>query len=303
MEVGGGSIAGTPTPGSPSSTPPPLCLRELPSSTTTLPSPLDGRDLSNSRPLDHRDCRDGNASRIAPSSLLPSALYKPSVSSSINLDQNADPDEKQVSHAQSLPPMHLHPEYDLPAPASSGHHSFTPSASPLTARHLQTAPAPTPSPDSAIHSTIYSPSQSPVQSRHGPFSGFSSPYHSSLRTTPSLSRNNSDASQYGGSQYSLSSATSPLSPSHYSPSHSPVTSSRYSHNHPGFPSPALPSSPLPRHSGHLSLPLYSHGVILRFQPISSFKFFPHFLLVSTVTCSIPQHTRIRSHPIPLSGMD
>merc|ERR1712012_1093167 len=33
-------------------------------------------------------------------------------------------------------------------------------------------------------------------------------------------------------------------------------------NHPGFPSPALPSSPLPRHSGHLSLPLYSHGVIL-----------------------------------------
>ena len=37
-----------------------------------------------------------------------------------------------------------------------------------------------------------------------------------------LSRNNSDASQYGGSQYSLSSATSPLSPSHYSPSHSPV---------------------------------------------------------------------------------
>jgi len=255
MEVGGGSVAGTPTPGSPSSTPPPLCLRELPSSTTTLPPspldhrdlstsrPLDHRDLSNSRPLDHRDCRDG--SRIAPSSLLPSALYKPS-----------------VSHAQSLPPMHLHPEYDLPAPASSGHHSFTPSASPLTARHLQTAPAPTPSPDSAIHSTIYSPSQSPVQSRHGPFSGFSSPYHSSLRTTPSLSRNNSDASQYGGSQYSLSSATSPLSPSHYSPSHSPVTSSRYSHNHPGFPSPALPSSPLPRHSGHLSLPLYSHGVIL-----------------------------------------
>ena len=28
-----------------------------------------------------------------------------------------------------------------------------------------------------------------------------------------------------------------------------------------------------RHSGHLSLPLYSHGVILRFQPFTSFKFF------------------------------
>ena len=91
MEVGGLSPAGTPTPGSPSSTPPPLCLRELPSSTTTLPSPLDHRDLStsrpldhrdlsSSRPLDHRDCRDGSAPRIAPSSLLPSALYKPSVS-------------------------------------------------------------------------------------------------------------------------------------------------------------------------------------------------------------------------------
>ena len=151
-----------------------------------------------------------------------------------------------------------HSEYDLTT--SSGPLSFTPSASPLTARHLKSAPAPTPSPDSAIHSTIYSPSQSPVQSRHGPFSGFSSPYHSSHRTTPSLSRNNSDASQYGGSQYSYSSATSPISPPHFSPTHSPVASSRYSH-HPGYPSPALPSSPLPR-GGHKSLPLYSHGVIL-----------------------------------------
>ena len=86
-----------------------------------------------------------------------------------------------------------------------------------------------PSPDSAIHSTIYSPSQSPGQSRHGPYSGFSSPYPSSShKTSPSLSRNNSDVSQYS-----------------LSPSQSPVTSSRYSHSHhPGYPSPALPSSPL-----------------------------------------------------------
>ena len=51
------------------------------------------------------------------------------------------------------------------------------------------APAPL-SPDSAIHSTIYSPSASPVTSRHGlPLSGFSSPYPtSSLKTSPSLSR-------------------------------------------------------------------------------------------------------------------
>ena len=67
------------------------------------------------------------------------------------------------------------------------------------------------SPDSAIHSTIYSPSASPVTSRHGfPLSGFSSPYPaSSLKTSPSLSRNNSDVSQYS-----------------LSPSQSPVTSTR-----------------------------------------------------------------------------
>merc|ERR1719320_1638910 len=142
------------------------------------------------------------------------------------------------------------PHRDVDLPSCS-----VPLSSPLTSHHVKHIPAPTPSPDSAIHSTIYSPSQSPVQSRHGHFSGFSSPYHSSYRTSPSLSRNNSDASQYGGSQYSCSSATSPISPTH-----SPVTSSRYSH-HPGYPSPAIPSSPLPPR-GHLALPLYSHPVIL-----------------------------------------
>ena len=112
--------------------------------------------------------------------------------------------------------------------------------SPVTrvTRHQVTAP----SPDSAIHSTIYSPSQSPSQSRHGPLSslsGFSSPYPtSSHKTSPSLSRNNSDVSQYS-----------------LSPSQSPVTSSRYPH--PGYPSPAFPSSPLPRsYQGN------SHPVIL-----------------------------------------
>jgi len=220
MDIGGTTPIGTPTPGSPSATPPPICIREQPSSTTNL-------DLH------------GHLS-MNPAGLTPTSVFK-----------------QTLSHAHSLPPMSLG-EYDLPT--SSGPLSFTPSASPLTARHLKSAPAPTPSPDSAIHSTIYSPSQSPGQSRHGPFSGFSSPYHSSHRTTPSLSRNNSDASQYGGSQYSYSSATSPISPPHFSPTHSPVTSSRYSH-HPGYPSPALPSSPLPR-GGHMSLPLYSHGVIL-----------------------------------------
>lgn len=109
---------------------------------------------------------------------------------------------------------------------------------------------PAPSPDSAIHSTIYSPSQSPVQSRHGPLSGFSSPYPSSShKTSPSLSRNNSDVSQYS-----------------ISPSQSPVTSSRYSHHppgtHPGYPSPAFPSSPLPRSGQYQQHQGGSHPVIL-----------------------------------------
>ncbi|KAK7580515.1 hypothetical protein V9T40_001144 [Parthenolecanium corni] len=78
---------------------------------------------------------------------------------------------------------------------------------------------PIPSPDSAIHS-CYSPTQSPVTSRHLPSSGFSSPF------TPSLSRNNSDASQYGGSQhsscYSQSYSSVSVSPTQFSPTHSPI---------------------------------------------------------------------------------
>uniref|UniRef100_A0A8D9BNX9 Nuclear hormone receptor FTZ-F1 beta n=3 Tax=Cacopsylla melanoneura TaxID=428564 RepID=A0A8D9BNX9_9HEMI len=81
---------------------------------------------------------------------------------------------------------------------------------------------PNPSPDSAIHS-CYSPTQSPVTSRHAlSSSGLSSP---SL-FTPSLSRNNSDASQYGGSQNSSNysqSYSSQLS----SPTHSPLQGRHY----------------------------------------------------------------------------
>ncbi len=131
-----------------------------------------------------------------------------------------------ITNAQLAP----NTEYELSSP---------PTASPVTARQYGGGGgggggkvAAAPSPDSAIHSAYYSPSQSPVQSRHQVQSGLSSPF--SLRTTPSLSRNNSDASQYGGSQYS-SSTTSPLSPTQFSPSHSPVQTR---HN-------LLPSSPLP----------------------------------------------------------
>lgn len=147
------------------------------------------------------------------------------------------------------------------------------SSSPLTARHYsKLAASNTPSPDSAIHSAYYSPSQSPVQVRNNgqlaaAASGFSSPF--SLRTTPSLSRNNSDASQYGGSQYSsYSSTASPLSPQQqFSPSHSPVQAQVQARAQPTLPPPPAhaagmpPASPLPP-ARHLSLPLYPpHGVM------------------------------------------
>ncbi|XP_026684343.1 nuclear hormone receptor FTZ-F1 beta [Diaphorina citri] len=77
---------------------------------------------------------------------------------------------------------------------------------------------PNPSPDSAIHS-CYSPTQSPVTSRHAlSSSGLSSP---SLFTPSSLSRNNSDASQYGGSQNSSNYSQS-YSSQVSSPTHSPL---------------------------------------------------------------------------------
>ncbi|EEB14680.1 Ecdysone receptor, putative [Pediculus humanus corporis] len=89
----------------------------------------------------------------------------------------------------------------------------------LTKQHsLLGALPPNPSPDSAIHSaySYSSPAASPAASRHLPSSGFSSPF------TPSLSRNNSDASQYGGSQHS--SCYSYNSENFSSPTHSPIQS-------------------------------------------------------------------------------
>lgn len=87
---------------------------------------------------------------------------------------------------------------------------YTPSQSPLLSRLHPHTHSPT---------HLYSPTQSPGPSRH--VSGFSSPYSHTPST--GLSRNNSDASQYGGSYNSYnSSAPSPISPTHYSPSQSPI---------------------------------------------------------------------------------
>ena len=112
----------------------------------------------------------------------------------------------------------MHPQTDSDRPSSTGparsdsgcevNHSgpFTPSASPLLPRGAEL---------SGAAGRLYSPSASPLQARH--FSGYSSPYSHTPST--GLSRNNSDASQYGGSQYSCSSVSSPGG--QYSPAASP----------------------------------------------------------------------------------
>jgi nuclear receptor subfamily 5 group A member 3 len=88
-------------------------------------------------------------------------------------------------------------------PGASGSNAYQEVHSPLLVRSKQQSLLPAnPSPDSAIHSiyTQSSPSQSPLTSRHAPY-------------TPSLSRNNSDASH--SSCYSYSSEFN-------SPTHSPI---------------------------------------------------------------------------------
>lgn len=104
-----------------------------------------------------------------------------SSSSSINAKKHPDIINLKYEHglAENLPAVH----------------------SPLLVRSKTTLLPANPSPDSAIHSvyTHSSPSQSPLTSRHAPY-------------TPSLSRNNSDASH--SSCYSYS--------SEFSPTHSPI---------------------------------------------------------------------------------
>ena len=192
---------------------------------------------------------------------------------------------------------HLAPqsEYEVSSSASrsiqttTSPHLSTLNRNPLT----KSASNPPQSPDSAIHSAYYSPSQSPidqqaiVQSQSRQFSGLSSPF--SLRTTPasSLSRNNSDASQYGSSSItslpsSVSVTTSPISSSNqYSPTNSPIQTRHHSGGG-GHPQqmmavtghvqqtqpPILPSSPLPQSiasRAQLTLPPALHGIVLQKQ--------------------------------------
>ncbi|XP_043235869.1 nuclear hormone receptor FTZ-F1 beta-like [Amphibalanus amphitrite] len=107
-----------------------------------------------------------------------------------------------------------------PARSDSGcevNHSgpFTPSASPLLPRSGHGFHNSPELGGGGAAGRLYSPTASPLQARH--FSGYSSPYSHTPST--GLSRNNSDASQYGGSQYSCSSVSSPGG--QYSPAASP----------------------------------------------------------------------------------
>ena len=194
------------------------------------------------------------------------------------------------------PHLAPHSEYEV---SSSAGNNYISSQHLSATRHPLTKSTsnPTPSPDSAIHSVYYSPSQSPVdpqsinhtQSRQ--LSGLSSPF--SMRTTPSLSlsRTNSDASQYGSSSLtslpsSVSATTSPISSSHqYSPTDSPIQTRHHSGGGVGGqtsissqnlnmpptghaqqqypPPPTLPSAPLPQSIANrvaqLSLPPALHA--------------------------------------------
>ncbi|XP_058058073.1 nuclear hormone receptor FTZ-F1 beta [Anopheles bellator] len=106
--------------------------------------------------------------------------------------------------AKKLPDV-INLKYELPSTTPGGSEQTGSAAttihSPLLVRSKTTLLPANPSPDSAIHSvyTHSSPSQSPLTSRHAPY-------------TPSLSRNNSDASH--SSCYSYS--------SEFSPTHSPI---------------------------------------------------------------------------------
>ncbi|XP_055636284.1 nuclear hormone receptor FTZ-F1 beta [Toxorhynchites rutilus septentrionalis] len=141
------------------------------------------------------------ANNSSSSSPIPSRAIKPEVGISLinhtvtSSYSNSIPTNSSTINVKKLPDViNLKYEHGLADNLSAVH-------SPLLVRSKTTLLPANPSPDSAIHSvyTHSSPSQSPLTSRHAPY-------------TPSLSRNNSDASH--SSCYSYS--------SEFSPTHSPI---------------------------------------------------------------------------------
>lgn len=127
--------------------------------------------------------------------LLPTDAIKPEFVDNMSIYGNASAANKRYPiDMTSL-------KYEVQQTSHQYQHQSDAINSPLLARSKTTLLPANPSPDSAIHSvyTHSSPSQSPLTSRHTPY-------------TPSLSRNNSDASY--SSCYSYS--------SEFSPTHSPI---------------------------------------------------------------------------------
>ncbi|CAG0888049.1 unnamed protein product [Cyprideis torosa] len=102
-----------------------------------------------------------------------------------------------LAPSSTLPPATTLPDEDSATTSSTRH---------LLKHYHGAILPPSPDPSRRSSSTYYSPTESPLQSRHLSSSGFSSPALTS-RSSPGISRNNSDASQGGGN-----SNPSPMSP-------------------------------------------------------------------------------------------
>ncbi|XP_065094577.1 nuclear hormone receptor FTZ-F1 beta isoform X2 [Ochlerotatus camptorhynchus] len=177
------SSSGPSGPGTVAKTEPLVVAKEEPTGPgITEPLALTANHSSSSSPLPNRVIKPEVGIPLINHNVASSyANSIPTSSSSINAKKLPDVINLKYEHglAENLPAVH----------------------SPLLVRSKTTLLPANPSPDSAIHSvyTHSSPSQSPLTSRHAPY-------------TPSLSRNNSDASH--SSCYSYS--------SEFSPTHSPI---------------------------------------------------------------------------------
>lgn len=144
--------------------------------------------------------------------LIKPEVCTPMMELMVNRNMKHQPQQQQFLSVKKNNSEIMNLKYE---PSTSNYQQESLMNSPMRAKQSSLLPT-NPSPDSAIHSiyTQSSPSQSPLANRHAPY-------------TPSLSRNNSDASH---SSYSYSSEFN-------SPTHSPIQG-----RHPIYPSSSSSSS-------------------------------------------------------------